>query len=570
MTKKPESTREHLITKNKALGEHVKRLESKLAMSHAAFLNMVGKSLDGVLIVDQDKIVVYANYAAMALFDKNIADLLGEPLNLSVDPIALLSQGGDVTEITLPRADGSTFISEISILKTEWNDAPSHVVSFRDITERKKEEEILSYMAEHDFMTNLSNRAAFEKQLHAAMHKAKSNREHMAVLYLDLDNFKLINDTLGHDMGDVLLKKIARLLRHAIRTGDAVARVGGDEFALILNELRKPEYAGTVARNILKTLDEPFNLEGKKVYSNASIGVAVYSSDISGLDLLKQADMAMYAAKKNGKNQVYFYSQVLNEFKQREDIISAGLRNALQENQFFVVYQPIIELKTKNCIGFEALLRWQHPTLGVVYPEEFLSVAERSHDMPAIGQWVMRQVFSDYKKLASDKLLFVSVNVTANELADEKTVENLINNIKAFDVDIHKIILELTETSFIKNPEILLKKLKQLAKVNVRVAIDDYGMGYSSLSYLKRLPVSILKIDKSFIDEVATHDDDKIIVKSTLMLAHNLGMKVIAEGIETREQFEFLEEHGCDYAQGFYVSKPLKLKDIATFLRSSF
>jgi diguanylate cyclase (GGDEF)-like protein/PAS domain S-box-containing protein len=330
MIKKENNKSDPLMLENEDLMEKLKQLESKLAMSNSAFLNIVGKSLDGIVIVNQDKMVVYANYAVMELFDKNIADLLGEPLTIPVDPLALATKDTNAMEINIPHTDGSTSIAEISILNTEWNNEACHVVSFRDITERKKTEEVLSYMAEHDFMTDLPNRVAFEKHMTESIKRARTGREHMAVLYLDLDNFKLINDTLGHDSGDALLKEISKVLKRSIRQGDTVARLGGDEFAIILNGLRKTEYAGRVAQTILNELEDPFDFEDKKIYSNASIGIAVYPyGGTTAVDLLKNADTAMYSAKHNGKNQYRFYSADLNETNERILLISTGLRKAL-------------------------------------------------------------------------------------------------------------------------------------------------------------------------------------------------------------------------------------------------
>jgi len=560
MTKKTESTLDKLKRENKALCDEVSRLESRFAMSRAAFFKLVKHNLDGILIIDKNRVVVYANSMAAALFGKTNSDLFGASLAaLLVEPVDLTPQEKEITEVVLSHTDEGISVFELSILNTEWECEPCHVLCFRDINERKKAEEVL----ELDLIYDSPNRIVFEKQMREAIQQAKLHQEHMGVLYINLDDFNLVNNTFGHDAGDLLLKKVAIRLRKSIRKKDVIARLGGNEFAVILNGLRKPEYAGVAAKNILKLLDKPFELDGKKAHTNASIGIAVYPlGGTSIIELIEHADAAMRTAKNNGKNQYQFYLKTLNEISHHKALISGGLRNALQKQQFFMVYQPIVDLKTGDYIAYEALLRWKHPTLGVLYPEEFLSVAEDENYMLPIGRWVMQQVFSDYKQLDSDQLLFVTVNVTADELEDEKIAENILENIQKFDVDLNKIVLELTETSFIKSPEILLEKLKQLSSVNIRIAVDDYGTGYSSLSYLKRLPISILKIDKTFIDDMLSNVRDRLIVESTLKLAHDLELKVIAEGVETKAQLDFLKQHDCDYIQGFYFSKPLEMQAI--------
>jgi diguanylate cyclase (GGDEF)-like protein len=443
-----------LEAENARLQAEVKQLESKLVTDSAAFLSIVGKSLDGILIVNQDQMVVYANDAAMTLFDKNIADLLGEPLHLSLDPMVLANQKKAATEIHLPQPDSKRKIAELSILMTDWKNEPCYVMSFRDITERKKTEEILAYMAEHDVMTNLPNRIAFEKNLSEAIHEAMSREEHMAMLYLDLDNFKLVNDTLGHQAGDELLKQVAALLKENTRKGDTVARLGGDEFALILTSLRKPEYAGGVSEKLIQKMQVPFNLDGHQVYCHMSIGIAVYPlSAKTAVDLIKYADMAMYAAKYNGKNQHRFYSETLNEKEERSLQVSTRLRSAIQKKELFVEYQPIINLETGVCHGVEALVRWKHPKLGILYPDEFLKEAKKMNLMISIGKWVTRKVFSEFKQLDKLPVLFVSVNMAADELTDTNMLKSILKARDEFDIDIKKVIFELTEKSFVKNPE---------------------------------------------------------------------------------------------------------------------
>ncbi|MDF1646983.1 MAG: EAL domain-containing protein [Legionellaceae bacterium] len=552
------------------LTAEVKRLELKLAANNAVLLNVFNKSSDGVVIINAEQVIVYANDAFTKLFDKNIAGLLGEPVSLVVDSNMLEASKQGAHEINIINADGAESIVEMSTLNIDWGNESSQVICSRDITERKKTEEALAYMAEHDVMTDLPNRIVFEKEMAQAIQEAEKRQEHMAVLYLDLDNFKRVNDTLGHHAGDELLKLMASLLRKSTRKGDTVARLAGDEFALVLTHLRKPEYAAIVAENIINKTDSPFMIDGKEVYINMSIGIAVYPlSSTSAVDLMKHANMAVHAAKHNGKNQYRFYSDALDEESERSLEISTGLRNALQKDELFIMYQPIIDLKTGACSGIEALLRWEHPKLGTLYPKDFLFEAEKMSLMLPIGKWVTRKVFSEFKQLDATPLLFVSVNITADELSETKVVQDIFESLRTFDVDIDKVIFELTETSFVNNPERLVEKINELFNVRINLAIDDYGTGYSSLSYLKRLPISILKIDQSFVQGMGKTSNDHLILLSTIELAHNLGIKVIAEGVEDKEQLDFLTKNKCDYAQGYYLSRPLLLEDAIQFIKKS-
>ncbi|OGT46468.1 MAG: hypothetical protein A3E83_00985 [Gammaproteobacteria bacterium RIFCSPHIGHO2_12_FULL_41_20] len=292
------------------LRERIKRLDAQLAASNAAFLNVVGKSLEAILVIDSDKRVLFSNHAAIQLFGRNLADLLGEPLDIPLNLAAVAANNAPIAEVIITQPHGERIITDASVISIEWNDALSYLVSFRDITERKKTEEVLEYMAQHDYLTDLPNRIIFEKQMSVAMSEAKSYHSYMALLYLDLDDFKKINDTLGHDVGDLLLKKVSHVLQKNTREGDTVARLGGDEFVLILRHLRKLEYAATVARNMLKKLSHPFYLDGSVVYVNASIGIACYPQDsTTAVDLIKNADAAMYKAKHKGKNQYCFFNE---------------------------------------------------------------------------------------------------------------------------------------------------------------------------------------------------------------------------------------------------------------------
>ena len=551
------------------LKKEITQLNSKLSISNSAFLNFMNKSLDGIIILDEKKMIVYANSTAIHLFDSSMADLLGKPLNLNINLAHLLEHNEIITEFHLPKTGEHDAIASVSVIKTDWSGRPGYLVSFHDITERKKSEETLNYISHHDALTDLPNRVYFEEQLNKAIDESNKIDQHTALLYLDLDNFKMINDTFGHYMGDQLLKAVSVILQQSIRHGDTVARFGGDEFAIVLRGLRKPEYAASVASTLLGKLGDMFNLEGNEIYTNVSIGIAVHPfSGITSAELIKNADTAMYAAKKNGKNQYYFYTAELNEKNEKKLQLNNGLRHVVHNKELFLQYQPIIDINTSTCCGIEALVRWNHPRLGLIPPDEFLPYAEETGMMLSIGQWVIQQALNDYKQFTPNGTLLLAINLSANELNSAKTAETILMGIQKYAIPTNKVVLELTETSIMRHPEESIEKFKKLSQIGVRIAIDDYGAGYSSLNYLKRLPISLLKIDKSFIDDIGQNSNASniIIVKSTIELAHSLGLKVIAEGVESKDQLDFLKDHRCDYAQGFYFSKPLNIDALKIFV----
>lgn len=567
MTMKKKLSIKELIEENNSLREENEHIKRKISMSNAAFLNIVGKSLDGIFIVDVNKMVLYTNYAAIKLFDRNISDLLGEPLKLDIDLDEFFSNSEMVEETFIEKSDKSKAIVEVSAWQTEWNNNRAYVISFRDITERKKSEELFEYMSQHDYLTDLPNRLLFEKHLAIAIDSAEYKNQHMALLYIDIDDFKMVNDTLGHDIGDLLLQQVSNILKNITRSGDTVCRLGGDEFAVILSELNDPDYPSSFAESILKKFREIFCFSGQEIYANVSIGIAIYPiSGQTSLDIVKNADSAMYSAKRLGKNQYCCYKEGLNEYSEINLQIASGLRSGIKNKEFFLEYQPIIDINTTKCCGIEALLRWKNPSLGLVPPDKFIPFAERSGIMPYLSQFIISQAIQDYSSLNSEQISFISLNMSANELNRDGTAILIDKELKQNKLPPEHLILELTETVVMLQPKVAIKKLNTLSDMGVKIAVDDFGTGYSCLAYLKDLPLYILKIDRSFINDIGKDDNDEIIIKSTIQLAHNLNFKVVAEGVETKEQLDFLKEHHCDYIQGFYYSKSLSLQCLQDYI----
>ena len=555
----------------KSQEDEIDRLKSQLAINTTAFLYVADNSLDGIMIIDQQNRVVYTNDAAMHLFNSNLSELMGKPIALDINAKQLSTQSDIRTPVYIPNSLGRHLISEITVLKTEWNNEPCYLLRFHDISAGKKMTEMRDHFSTHDFLTDLPNRYYFEQQVAQSIQYAHENKQQLALIYLNLDNFKIINNTLGHALGDLLLQKISGLLKTNIQSGDIIARLSSDEFALVLKSLTNPEAVAAIAQSILDQLLKILGLEGREEYISASMGISIYplnGNDTMGL--IKNAELAMLFSKTHGKNQYHFFSTDLNQKNEQTLKIIHGLRYALANNELMLHYQPIIDLKALTCSGFEALVRWNHPTLGLIGPEEFLPYAEEMGAMTSIGRWVIQQALDDYKKLNLKSLLFLSINMSANEFLSTTTEDYILSSMKDRAISTRNLVVELTEGAIIRHPEATIKKFKRLSQMGIQIAVDDYGMGYSSLSLLKRLPIAIMKIDKSFIEDLNKDINDAIIVKSSIQLAHNLGLKVIAEGVETAEQVEFLKQHGCDFAQGYYFTQALNFDQLSAYIQAKF
>ncbi len=446
------------------------------------------------------------------------------------------------------------------------------VIVFTDITLRKTVEEQLTHLALYDHLTQLPNRHMFEKTINQSIARAKRHNRSMALMFLDLDHFKNINDTLGHDIGDLLLQGVADRLKTCIRASDTVARLGGDEFAVILDEVEHAEDASVVAEKILEVLAPPFNLNNHEVFASTSIGIATYPScGDSAITLTKNADISMYEAKQQGRNNYRFFTSDMTAQNMHRLNLAHSLRRALERDELFLCYQPKYSVVNTEIKGMEALMRWNHPHLGLVSPTEFIPIAEETGLILALGEWVLQQACLQNKAWQDAGLLEerVAVNVSTTQLMQNELITQVKQALNKADLDPCYLELELTESSVMTNAPNCAKALIELHDLGVHISIDDFGTGYSSLSYLKTLPVDTLKIDQSFVRDVAYDPDDASIVKSIIALAHNMELNVIAEGVETKQQLDFLAENGCDQIQGYYYSKPLPADEFKKLLLDS-
>jgi diguanylate cyclase (GGDEF)-like protein len=439
-----------------------------------------------------------------------------------------------------------------------------------DITERKKIEKNLQYQAFYDLLTNLPNRQFFYRTLQNAIaNSARTNRQ-LAVLFLDLDRFKNINDSLGYNVGDQVLKECAKRLEDCLRDGDILCRWGEDKFTVLIPEVVNLSQLGKIAQRIIDKMHESIELEKTKLYLTVSIGIAVYPHDSQEVELLvKNANTASDKAKENGKNQYVFYSPKIN-FKSAFSLqLEQELHEAIREKQFYLVYQPQRDLKTGRIECFEALLRWNHPQKGVVTPDKFLDLAEETGLIIPLSEWILNQACSQNKLWQEMGLppLRVGVNITPKLFQNVNFIDKIIKVTRANNLSPHLLELEITETTIIDHTDIVRQNFRELLRLGIRISLDDFGSGYSSLMYLKNFPFHGLKIDQSFIKELKDNQQDRAIISAIVTMAHGFNMNVIAEGVENEEQLRLLQELKCDRIQGYLISKPLSVQDVVAYIR---
>ncbi len=445
------------------------------------------------------------------------------------------------------------------------------VLQWHDITERKKAERLIWNQANFDALTGLPNRAMLQDRLNQEMGKALRNGYKLAVMFIDLDKFKEINDTLGHDMGDCLLIEAARRIRACVRSSDTVARLGGDEFVVVLSELVDPRMASDVAHSILDALALPYDLGGVEAVVSGSMGITLFPDDARETEgLFKNADQAMYVSKARGRNQCSYFTRELEVAALRRMELLAELRNALVHGQFFLVYQPIVDVRTGRVAKAEALIRWQHPRLGLVSPAEFIPLAEESGLIVAIGEWVFLQAIDQAKQLRAtcSPDFQVSINKSAVQFNREKgNPGTWIDKLHRHGLPGSAVTMEITESLLVDPNSEVKATLLRYRDAGIQVAIDDFGTGYSSLSYLKRFDIDFLKIDQSFTRNLEPGSSDLAISQAIIAMAHALGLQVVAEGVETEAQFALLKDAGCDFVQGYWLSRPISALALGALLQ---
>lgn len=506
----------------------------------------------------------------------NVRDLCVHPEGFELLQHALTSHGGTARGFVaqLRRYDGSTTWTEscTRIVYDGQGRVLYHEGALQDISERRSAEARIHYLAHHDDLTGLPNRVMFKYRLQQAIAESARRGTLLALLLLDMDRFKAINDTLGHAVGDGLLKALAVRLSSCVRDCDTVARLAGDEFALILPDLAHAEDAARVAKKILNAFSPAFNIDGHELFMSVSIGIAICPLDGDNLDmLLRNADIAMYHAKEHGRNTFQFYATEMNAKAFERLSMENGLRHALERNEFFLHYQPQLDLRTGEITAVEALLRWQHPGLGMISPLQFIPIAEEIGMITPIGEWVLHTACAQNKawQVAGLPPLRVAVNLSARQLRQSNFIHVIEQILQNTGLAPRYLELEITESLLMHNPDNAIAMLTALDAMGIDISVDDFGTGYSSLAYLKCLPINALKIDKSFVCEIPGDLDDAAIASTIIVMAHNLGIRVIAEGVETQAQKDFLVSRACDAMQGYLFNHPVEPGKIPSLLVSA-
>jgi diguanylate cyclase (GGDEF)-like protein/PAS domain S-box-containing protein len=564
--------------------ERLKAQQSELVAAQKLRLHFERTPL-AVIEWDRQHRITAWNPAAEAIFGYPVMDAIGRGMP---DLLGTEEDRGSLQDMCIElletREGNKTTLSNTTksgrTIHCEWYNTPlvdplGKVIGFaslvQDITERLNTERTIHYMAHHDALTGLPNRRLMQDRLTQAIMAARRKQRHVAVLFLDLDRFKVVNDTLGHDTGDFILKDVARRLVTCVREVDTVSREGGDEFVIILPDLDVPESARVVADKILRELARPVEIGGHEIHITPSIGISHYPNDATDVNqLLKHADNAMYQAKDAGRNTVRFFTNDLNFLLSKRLEIESRLRKAIEHEEFFLRYQPQVDLANGRIIGMEALVRWSDPQKGEVYPKDFIFVAEELGIIVQIGEWVFRNACRQLKQWQEEGLpeVTISINISPRQFMSRRLVSTLLGIVRETGADPRHIELEITETMIMRNLEQSIETLAQLRSVGMLVAIDDFGVGYSSLGQLKRLPASSIKIDRSFIMNVPDDVSSGSITEAIIAMAKRLKLRVIAEGVETRAQLDFLRANHCDSFQGFIFSRPVTAPEATAMLRA--
>lgn len=545
-----------------------------------------------IILRDAELRCQYVNPAFTALFGYTLQDVIGTAFSLRVKPAGgfssqeidlakqsdyaiARSQGVYKLECTRQTKAGDIIpvMIQISPIKDNFNQITGYVSIITDMTEKKKAEEIIWHQANYDALTKLPNRNMFHDRLSQEIKKAQREKLQVAVIFLDLDHFKEINDTLGHDFGDALLKEASERIVKCVRKSDTVSRLGGDEFTIILGALENSNIAEKIMQSILSALAEPFNLGIDIVNISASIGITMYPDDGLELDvLLKNADQAMYVAKNNGRNRYSYFTKALQDEAQKRRVIVRDMREALTKDQFKLFYQPIVDLKTGGIHKAEALIRWQHPSRGMISPADFIPIAEDTGMIVEIGDWVFKQAARQvaYWHQFIHPTFQISINKSPVQFQSKViTHQDWFNYLAELGLPGDSIVVEITEGLLLDANPLVKEKLLAFRDAGVQVSLDDFGTGYSSLSYLKKFDIDYIKIDQSFTRNLQPNSDDLALCEAIIVMASKLGIKVIAEGIETTEQHELLCAAGCSYGQGYFYSRPIPAEEFEQLLNTN-
>jgi diguanylate cyclase (GGDEF)-like protein/PAS domain S-box-containing protein len=549
-----------------------KKDEEALLSLKAAVSNMQ----IGVTITNPENKIIYTNQADAEMHGYSTAELIGMDARIfspqtNWKPILQPMRKRFKRESINIRKDGTTFPVYLmsDIVTNNRGEIIAKITTCEDISDRKRNEETIRNLAFYDSLTGLPNRSLFTDRMLQELAKAKRQRQMMAVIFIDLDRFKVINDTLGHATGDLLLQAVAKELKDCIREGDTVSRLGGDEFLLLFPDITQVKDASLIAEKIVNKFSEAFMVNNKEFYISASLGISIFPDNSDSIEtLIKHADTAMYYAKQQGRNNYQFYSPKIDAYTTKKIQMEADLRKAIANNELMLYYQPQVNLIDGKISGAEALLRWQHLEQGAISPAEFIPIAEETGLIQPIGEWIFRTVCRQIKQWQESRLqnIRISVNVSMNQFRQNNFIEILIGILKETDIQPDCLELEITESAIMHDTSLTTTMLRELRARGIHIAIDDFGTGYSSLSYLKYLPISRLKLDQSFVHSLGINPNDEAISRAIIAMAHSLNLQVVAEGVEKEDQLMLLKSYACDEVQGFLFSKALPADDFIKFV----
>jgi diguanylate cyclase (GGDEF)-like protein/PAS domain S-box-containing protein len=538
---------------------------------------------DGIVALDRRGVIVSFSRSAEAIFGYRENEIVGRSVAIVVvsdpradsDPLdrilAAAKLPGSAGELVARRKGGQLIPIGVSASETFFNGHVCYILTIRDVTIRRRTEETIRNLAYHDPMTGLPNRRLFNDRLNQAIERARRNRRQLAVMILDLDRFKLINDSLGLARGDQVLRAVGERLVAVVRRSDTVARLGGDDFLLLLPGVDGAESSAKVAQKILDTFLPPLQLEDQELHLGATLGITLYPHDGDDAEtLIRNADTALYRAKEHSRGSYQFYTTDMNATAFERLVLETQLRKAIERGELVVYYQPQVRLDTGAVVAVEALVRWFHADLGLVSPAEFIPLAEETGLILDLGRWVLRTACAQVRSWQEQGFadLRLAVNLSGRQFEQDDLVRSIAQVIEEATFDPSDLDLELTESSIMRSPEQAVPKLQALDRLGIRLSIDDFGTGYSSLGHLKRFPIRTLKIDQSFIQDITTDPNDAAIAQAIIALADSLQLKVIAEGVETRDQLDLLRRYHCDEMQGYLFARPLPPGELLELLRS--
>ncbi len=536
-----------IVFENTVEGIVVTDLEGTIQWVNAAFTKITGYTAQEA--IGQNPRILKSERHTKAFYEKMWDDLI--------------QKGRWQGEIWNRRKNGETY-PEWMVITTIYDvdgNPVQYVSVFNDITEYMQKEQHIRYQAYHDALTGLPNRILFKDRLNLAISHAHKHSKMLAVMLLDLDRFKRVNDTLGYALGDILLQSVAERLKSLITEGNTVARLSADEFIFIIEDINRVQDVIKIANRILHSFEEPFLLEGYELYVNASLGISIYPLDGNDAeDLMKKANVSMHWGKEKGGSTYKFYTAAMDKRASAELVLENDLFKAIEKNELYLCYQPQIDIFSKNMIGAEALVRWKHPKLGEIPPSKFIPLAERSGFIIGLGEWVLRKACEQLKRWHQNGFsgIKVAVNLSTLQFRQKNLVNMVMEILKETGLKPVHLEMEITESSAMQDPDFTIAILKKFTEMGIEIAIDDFGTGYSSLAYLKRFPLQKLKIDRSFIQDLNHKEESQAIVSAIIAMSRNLGLKVLAEGVETKQQFDYLKQQGCEQIQGYFFSPPLR------------